>query len=269
MLYDLLDGMFCDVDMHMERSSSQAREHSLYSRGRLFDVAVLREEDSLGLVTHAVMDADLGPVIPDEKELIPRIGFFNFDGECFVASDGGCKEKEIDRGVVDSGDEKRSDANVVRDKEDKSERILSAFPVTSQAQTRALQPLLQAVHGGLYAAVLIYEGNTQHHSFPYAEVAAKTISTILKAVTEKSRLKSLNFSKKKKSRKSPNTEFKAPKMCDFDVQVCLTFADLNRKLKDVMNSRERQCSSKKGRVQDRDIFYFVYFSSLHLSIIFF
>ena len=62
MLYDLLDGMFCDVDMHMERSSSQAREHSLYSRGRLFDVAVLREEDSFGILTHAVIDADLGPV---------------------------------------------------------------------------------------------------------------------------------------------------------------------------------------------------------------
>jgi hypothetical protein len=239
--------MFCDVDMHMERSSSQARDDSLYSRGRLFDVAVLREEDSLGIVTHAVMDADLGPVIPEEKELIPRIGFFNFDGECFVASNGGSKEKEINRGVVDGGDKKRSETNGVRDEEDSSERILSAFPVTSQAQTRALQPLLQAVHGGLYAAVLIYEGQTQHHSLPYAEEAAKTISTILKSVTEKLKLKSPNFSKKKKSRKSPTTEFKAPKICDFDVQVCLTFAELNRKLKDVMNSKEKQFSSEKGK----------------------
>jgi hypothetical protein len=251
MLYDLLDGMFCDVDMHMERSSSQAREHSLYSQGGLFDVAVLREEDSLGIVTHAVIDADLGPVIPEEKELIPRIGFFNFDGECFVASHGGCKEKEkeMNRGVVvDGGDKKRSEINGVKD-EDRSERILSAFPITSQAQSRALQPLLQAVHGGLYAAVLIYEGNTQHqhHSLPYAEVAAKTVTTILKSVTEKSKLKSLNFSKEKKSRKSPNTELKAPKIYNFDVQVCLTFAELNRKLTDVMNSREKQYSSDEGK----------------------
>ena len=250
MLYDLLDGMFCDVDVHMERSSSQAREHSLYSRGKLFDAAVLREEDSLGIVTHAVMDADPGPVIPEEKELIPRIGFFNFDGECFVSSNGGSKEKEINRGgVVDSGDKKRCETNGVRDEEDERRRILSAFPITSQEQSRVLQPLLQAVYGGLYAAVLLYEGHTQyqHHSLPYAEVAAKTITTILKSVTEKSKLKMLNFSKKKKSRKSPSTEFKAPKIFVFDVQVCLTFAELNKKLKDVMGSRERQCSSERGK----------------------
>lgn len=246
MLYNLLDGMFCDVDRHMERSSSQAREHSLYSRGRLFDVAVLREEDSLGIVTHAVIDADLGPVIPEEKELIPRIGFFNFDGECFVESDGVCEE--TNRGVVvDSGDKKRSESIGLRDKEDRSERILSAFPITLQAQTTALQPLLQAVHGGLYAAVLIYEGHTQHHSLPYAEDAAKTISTVLNSVTEKSKLKSLNFSKKRKSHKSPITEILAPMIYDFDVQICLTFGELNRKLKDVLNCRERQYLSEKGK----------------------
>ena len=247
MLYNLLDGMFCDVDMHMERSSGQAGECSLYSRGGLFDVAVLRDEDSVERVTHSVKNADSGPQIPKVEEVVPKIGFFNFDGECFIGSDGGyeqCKEEITMKASDETKETKNEERGISRE--------LSAFPVTVQAQTRALQPLLQAVHGGLYAAVLVYEGHTQHHSLPYAEIAAKNIRNILMLATERSNVKSMKFCKKKQTRKFLKTENSAPKIYVFDVQVCLTFADLNMKLKDVLKTREEEYQLETGEeaVQD-------------------
>ena len=255
MLYSLLDGMFCDVDMYMEHSSSKARECSLYSRSRLFDVAVLRDEDSSECVTHADKNVDSGPDIPMAENFIGRIGFFNLDGQCFEGSDGGYEENN--KGIVVDSVQKESDeTKKIMDGIGGIDIEVSAFPVTDQARTRALQPLLQAVHAGLHAAVLVYEGN---HSLPYAEVASKNIRTILKSATDRSKLKSVNFCKMKQKRKSPSTEYLAPIVYVFDVQVCLTFAELNRKLKEVLKAREDGRSLNTGKdvlislfaVQDR------------------
>ena len=243
MLYNLLDGMFCDVDMYMEHSSIKARECSLYSRSRLFDVAVLRDEDSFECVAHVEKNADSGPKTPKAEDLVGRIGFFNFDGQCFEGSDGRY-EKNKKGIVVDSVQRESDETKKIMDGIGGIDLEISAFPVTDQARTRALQPLLQAVHGGLHAVVLLYEGQ---HSLPYAEVASKTIRTILTSVTDRSKLKSVNICKMKQKRKSPSTESLAPMVFVFDVQVCLTFADLNRKLKEVLKAREDGCSLRTGK----------------------
>ena len=243
MLYSLLDGMFCDIDRHMEQSSSKARECSLYSRSKLFDVAVLRDEDSFTCVTHVDKNVDSGPKIPKAEDLVGKIGFFNFDGECFVGSDGGYEENK--KGVViDSIHNKSEETKGITGGKGGVDIEVSAFPVTDQARTKALQPLLQAVHAGLHAAVLVYE---RHHSLPYAEVASNNIRAILKSATDRSKLKSVNFCKMKQKRKSPSTEYLAPMVYIFDVEVCLTFAELNRRLKGVLKARADECSLKTGK----------------------
>ena len=243
MLYSLLDGMFCDTDMHMENSSSKARECSLYSRSKLFDVAVLRDEDSFECVTYVDKNEDSGPNIPKAEDFVGKIGFFNFDGQCFEGSDGGYEENK--KGIViDSVQKKSEETKGITGGKGGVDIEVSAFPVTDQARTKALQPLLQAVHAGLHAAVLVYE---RHHSLPYAEVASNNIRAILKSATDRSKLKSVNFCKMKQKRKSPSTEYLAPMVYIFDVEVCLTFAELNRRLKGVLKARADECSLKTGK----------------------
>ena len=66
-LYDSLDKMFSNVDLHMEHSATQLKERSLYAGESLFNVAVLRDEDSLGVLLLAE-SSQSDPVSGEERQ---------------------------------------------------------------------------------------------------------------------------------------------------------------------------------------------------------
>ena len=101
--------MFRDVDEHMECSSSQQKEYSLYAGESLFNVAVLREEDSLAQAPSAEcsqyvmspqyspqytendkneMNKKLSSSTEDKNKTLKktRVAFINFNGDPFSSS---------------------------------------------------------------------------------------------------------------------------------------------------------------------------------------
>ena len=250
--------MFVEVDTHMEASCSLARERSLYAGESLLNVAVLRNEDSLGY---------LQPIIPSEKEhqfgeerseeqrrrgsktvnidiesdnAQGKIAFFNFDGACFI---NGSRVSGLDIGR--DGNAFCNDTNGMKESkdgdenEDEDEGALSAFDVIGSSQTAALQPIVQAAIGGISTAVLIYESqNTNTNPNPYATTAAIKIKKMLSSVTDDLRLSSLRYRKNKKINGIPvkDCDNPIPIVAVFDVQVCLNFEDLNFRLQTIVNN---------------------------------
>ena len=110
-LFDSLGRMFCDVDTHMESSSSQLTEVTPFAGEKLFQVAVFREEDSFGQTisgersqsnTHTEEDSENerrdGGSIDSEMEegstLRPRIAFISFNGDPFQYDESEEQEEE-------------------------------------------------------------------------------------------------------------------------------------------------------------------------------
>ena len=109
--------MFCDVDVHMESSSSRLKECSLFAGDSLFNVAVLRREDSLG--TTASTEASLnskqtgddariesrgelkGDDIEECSSQRERIAFINFDGDPY---ENDKVKDEVDEGGEGEGE---------------------------------------------------------------------------------------------------------------------------------------------------------------------
>jgi hypothetical protein len=225
--------MFSDVDEHMEASSTLAMERSSRTGEDLFNIAVVREEDSLG-VEHSAEHSDeehqsneecsagrrndsLGSTLGPDRG---RIAFFNFDGVCFVEAGSSRFEGAlgVDEEWGSSGCEKKS-----------------AFDLDSQSRSVAVEPLVRLAAGGIAAAVLLYESsNTEGRAFPYAKAAASRIRETLSAVTEEQRLKSLKYRKKRRVNRVVIEDNPAPKVVIFDVRTCLTFEDLNVQLRSLV-----------------------------------
>ena len=110
-LFDSLGRMFCDVDTHMESSSSQLTEVTPFAGEKLFQVAVFREEDSFGQTisgersqsnTHTEEDfenerRDGGSIDSEMEEgstLRPRIAFISFNGDPFQYDESEEQEEE-------------------------------------------------------------------------------------------------------------------------------------------------------------------------------
>jgi hypothetical protein len=229
-LYRSLEGMFADVDEHMEASSTLAMERSSHAGEDLFNIAVVREEDSFGLeqfaehsdeeypsneeCSTARRNDSLGSTLAPDRG---RIAFLNFDGECFVEAGSSALEGALgaDEEWGSSGCEKKS-----------------AFDLDSQCRSVAVEPLVRLAAGGIAGAVLLYESyNMESGAFPYAKAAASRIRETLSAVTEEQRLKSLKFRKKRKVNRVVIEDNPAPKVVIFDVRTCLTFEDLNAQLR--------------------------------------
>ena len=226
--------MFSDVDEHMESASTLAMERSSHAGEDLFDIAVVREEDSLGLEQSAELSDEEDPsseecssalrrngslastLAPDKDR--GRIAFLNFDGECFA--DAG--SYSVFAGG--SGGDEESGSSACERK--------SAFDLDSQCRSMAVEPLVRLAAGGISAAVLLYESyNTESSAFPYAKAAAGRIRETLSAVTEDQRLKSLKYRKKRRVNRVLIADNPAPKVVIFDVRTCLTFEDLNTQLR--------------------------------------
>lgn len=250
--------MFVKVDTHMEESCSRARERSSYAGESLLNVAVLRDEDSLGY-KHPAISSEMEHLFGEERSEEQRrrgsktvntdvddkkgkIAFFNFDGACFVnrssTSGGGSALLNDNSAKKESGD---GEKNKSKD-EDEDEGVLSAFDVLGTSQIAALQPIVQAAMGGISTAVLIYESqNTESSPYPYAITAARKIKEMLSSVTDDLRSKSLKYRKNKKINGMPVQECDnpIPRVAVFNVQVCLNFEDLNFRLQTIVDNYDR------------------------------
>ena len=111
--------MFCDVDTHMEYSSSQLTEVSPFAGEKMFHAAVLREEDSFGQTVFAGNSPanmqteedcenerkDGGSIdsgMEKRSAVRPRLAFISFNGDPFQDD-----ESEEEKGEGEKGEEFR------------------------------------------------------------------------------------------------------------------------------------------------------------------
>ena len=163
----------------MEHSATQLKERSLYAGESLFNVAVLRDEDSLGVLLLAE-SSQSDPVSGEERQDeqrrrgsktidVPaqrgRIAFINFDGLPFTNNNSasnveikGGNDMNVDNEGGALGVSSANGVSGVIDASAVSPGVCeSAFDVLGQAEQRSLQPVIEAAIGGISAAVLLYE----------------------------------------------------------------------------------------------------------------